>query len=349
MPGRDAMASDDGGPVGDCSPANRAACAYRPAARYGASESAVLTQLSYTDVTGGSRMIEVGVRRPIGAPQPWPVVVWSHGGSQGLPSARNAGDEWSRVFNEAGYLVVVVAHTPRNDAQLAAICMHYGITTPPECARFKFLHHDRPYDVRRALDWIEEQARGPMAGEVDATRILHAGHSAGSGGGSMLAGASRNFNGMSRTVPDPRPRAFIGFAIEGPNDDGFTDASFANITRPHLTVTGVGDTTNEMPPADPAQRRRVFDLEPPGQKYRFWVTDPGARHESFDHQLDACTTFQMRQGRPVALCADVLSWMESAALAFADAQLRERPEALAWLASNQAAILSGAVVEWSRR
>ena len=36
-------------------------------------------------------------------------------------------------------------------------------------------------------------------------------------------------------------------------------------------------------------------------------------------------------------------------LAFADAQLRDRPEAHAWLASDNLTIASGGVAEWARR
>jgi hypothetical protein len=200
--------------------------------------------------------------------------------------------EWSETFARAGFLTVSIAHSPRTDDERAAICEHYGITTFDECVAFKCLHHDRAYDVRRVLDWIDDAAAGAFAGEIDTDRILHAGHSAGSGGGAMVAGASRDFNGMTRTAPDPRPRAFIGFSIEGPLDDGFTDASFATVDRPHLSVTGVGDTTSE---SDPAQRRRVFELMPAGDKYRFWSTDPSIRHGSFNLEQGGCEDFRMRR------------------------------------------------------
>ncbi len=114
--------------------------------------------------------------------------------------------EWSETFARAGFLTVSIAHSPRTDDERAAICEHYGITTFDECVAFKCLHHDRAYDVRRVLDWIDDAAAGAFAGEIDTDRILHAGHSAGSGGGAMVAGASRDFNGMTRTAPDPRAR-----------------------------------------------------------------------------------------------------------------------------------------------
>jgi predicted dienelactone hydrolase len=352
--GRDGGARDGGGggadaATGACAPDNRAACAYQPERTYPVPQGAPMTyRMTYMDVAGGMRSIEVALRPPMGAPRPWPVIVWSHGGSEGIESARGAGAEWAQVFNRAGYVVVAIAHTPRNTpALLEPLCRYYGYSTQDACVRFKHLHHDRPFDVRRVLDWITaEQASGPNAESFDLQRILYAGHSAGAGAASVVAGATRDLNGRVLNAPDPRPRAFIGFSIEGPMDDGFTDGSFAPIARPHLSVTGIGDVTSE---SMPAQRRRAFELMMPGNKFRFWMTDPAARHGSFDHNVGPCEDHQMRNGGSAALCEDFYRWMESAGLAFADAYLRERPEAIAWLASNNAVTLSGSLVEWSRR
>lgn len=343
-PGNDAAVAADANP-GACAPSNLAACAYRPTQTFTPMSDVPLQPLSYMDATGAQRTFEVAIRRPMNAPTPMPVVIWSHGGFAGMQSARNVGAEWAEVFNRAGYLVIAVAHAPRSEPSRLAVCTLLGISAT-DCARFKYLHYDRPYDIRRVLDWLEAQSRGAFAGLIDMQRILYAGHSAGSGGTSMVAGASRVFGGIPRTAPDPRPRAFIGFSIEGPLDDGFTDESFAPIARPHLSVTGVGDTTSE---SDPAQRRRVFDLVMPGQKYRFWMTDPAAQHGTFDHNVGPCEDYQMRRGQPASRCTEIYAWMESAVLAFADAQLRESAEAAAWLASDRAAVLSNNVVEWSRR
>lgn len=340
----DARVADSG--VAPCSATNPMACAYRPERLFGAQP--VLTQmLSYTDATGAMRTFEVAIRRPMGAPQPWPIVVWSHGGADGIVNAGGVGNEWSRVFNAGGYLFIGIAHAPRSEASRAALCAHVGITVAADCARFKYLHWDRPNDVRRVLDWLDEQSRGPMAGVADVRRLLYAGHSAGAGSVSMVAGASREYlAGMPRTQPDPRPRAFIGFSIEGPMDDGFTDASFAAITRPHLSVTGAGDRTAE---SDPAQRRRAFELMAPMNKFRFWNTDVASLHATFDHSVGPCEDYQRMRGAPVARCEDFYLWMETTALAFADAYVRERPEAIAWLASDNLRTLSNAAVEWSRR
>jgi predicted dienelactone hydrolase len=331
--------------LGGCSDTNRDACAYVPERTYEIAELPVAT-LSYDDVLGIERTFRVLVRRPVGAPLPMPIVIWSHGGNDGRMDPTAAGIEWSETFARAGYVVVTIAHAPRPADSLQAVCDALGITVAADCERFKYLHHDRPYDVRRVIDWLEEQEAGDFAGVIDLDRILHAGHSAGAGGGSVIAGATRDFNGFILNAPDPRPRAFVGLSVEGPMDDGFTDGSYVGIDRPHLTVTGVGDTT---PESDPAQRRRVFELEPAGDKYRLWITTPAAQHGTFDLNPDPCRSYQMRTGEPVAYCEEIYPWLVSAVLAFTDAQLRDRPEAIAWLASDNAEVFSGAVAEWDRR
>lgn len=330
---------------GGCSDTNREGCAYLPERTYEVDELPVVT-LRYDDVLGLERTIRVLVRRPVGAPLPMPVVIWSHGGNDGRLDPTNVGVEWSETFARAGFAVVTIAHTPRPPESLQAVCDALGITVAADCERFKYLHHDRPYDVRRVIDWLEEQEAGDFAGVIDLDRMLHAGHSAGAGGGAVVAGATREFNGFTLNAPDPRPRAFIGLSIEGPLDDGFTDGSYVGIDRPHLTLTGVGDTTAE---SDPAQRRRVFELEPAGGKYRFWVTIPAAQHGTFDLNVEPCEAYQTRVGEPVAVCDEIYPWLVSAVLAFADAQLRDRPEAIAWLASDHIETFSDSVVEWDRR
>jgi len=336
---------DTGDGAADCSASNLAACAY---ASTGACGELPLVQraVPYTDVLGETRTVEIAIHRPDGAPQPWPVIVWSHGGAAGVSSPVGVGAEWSRVFTRAGYLFVAIAHTPRTDVSRGALCTHFGITTVEDCARFKYLHWDRPHDVRAVLDYLEEQAVGPLAGMADLGQLLYAGHSAGAGSTSMVAGASRELAGMPRTLPDPRPKAFIGCSIEGPGDDGFTTTSFGAIDRPHLTLSGVGDMT---PEAEALPRREPFELMMPGEKYRFWNTEPAARHSTFDHTPMDCRDYQTNRGDDVARCDEYLRWLDAAALAFADAQLRDSQAARDWLASDNLSVLTGGAVEWDRR
>ena len=147
-------------------------------------------------------------------------------------------------------------------------------------------------------------------------------------------------------MPDPRPKAFIGCSIEGPGDDGFTTASFGAISRPHLTLSGVGDST---PEAAAPPRREPFGLMMPGEKYQLWNTEEAARHSTFNHETIDCQNYQANRGADVGRCDTYLTWLDSAALAFADAQLRGSRVAKDWLASDNLVVLSAGAAEWNRR
>lgn len=340
----DAVGADAGmNLVGGCSPSAPSACRYGPAAPVRSSSRVV--ELSYTDLTNAARTIRVAVHEPAGLTGPTPVVVWSHGGADGSMNAAASGAEWAEVFTAAGYLSVHIAHTGRTTAERSALCQRLGYDAAA-CATFKYLSWDRPHDVRRVLDWVEEQARGPMGARIDVRRIAYAGHSAGAGAALVVAGATRDIAGTQRALPDPRPVAFVSCSPQGPGEEGFVEGSFGGVTRPHLTLSGVGDDTDGVASES---RRRPFELVAPGNKYRLWITEDSARHTTFDFSTDACVQHRMRAGQDVARCRDYLPWLSSAMVAFLDANLRDSAAARAWLASDNAAVLSGRVAEWSRR
>ncbi len=340
----DAGPFDAGGP-GACSAENPERCAYVPAETYG--ELPLLTrEVTYTDVLGEARTVEITLARPDGAPTPWPLVVWSHGGMTGMMSSVGVGEEWRGVFTGAGYAFLGIAHRPRSDESRGRLCEHFGITVVADCARAKYLHYDRPHDFASVLDYVEEQSTGMLAGVVDLERVLYAGHSAGSGGASLVAGATRTIFDVPQMGSDPRPLAFIGASMEGVGDDGFGEDAFDAMARPHLTLSGVGDVT---PEATAPPRRLPFERMMPGDKYRLWITDATARHTTFNHSSTDCAEFAATRGLDASACDAHLAWLESAVLAFTDAHLRDRPEARAWLASDAIVIMSAGVVEWSRR
>lgn len=303
-------------------------------------------EVSYTDALGEARTVEITLARPDGAPTPWPVVVWSHGGQSGVMSSPRVGDEWRERFTGAGYAFVGIAHRARSDASRGRLCAHFGITDVGVCAREKYLHYDRPHDLAAVLDHLAAQSTGMLSGALDLGRILYAGHSAGSGSGSIVAGATRSIFGLPQRAPDPRPIAFLGASMEGVGDDGFGEDAFDAITAPHLTLSGAGDETSE---ATAPPRRLPFERMRPGGKYRLWITDVQARHGTFNHEASACSDYAAARRLDGSRCGAYLVWLESAALAFADAHVRARPEARAWLASDALTVMSAGVAEWSRR
>ncbi|MBK9030727.1 MAG: hypothetical protein IPL61_05205 [Myxococcales bacterium] len=332
--------------VGGCAPSDLDLCEWipAPADRYAAAQPVTAT-LAYVDVTGASRTIEVAIRAPVGAPEPLPVVVWSHGGNDGVMNALNVGTEWAAILVAAGYVVIDVAHAPRDVASRQALCEQLGYDAAG-CLTFKYLHWDRPHDAARVFDFIEAQAAaGPWAGRIDAARIVYAGHSAGSGGVLMVDGAPRDYAGQLVSLRDPRPIAFLANSPQGPGDEGFVEASFAGCARPTLVNTGVGDDTNVLG----INRARSFDLMPDGDKFRLYLLEPAARHATFDQSGDACATYSNQQGLDAGRCPTYQRWIASSALAFLDAYARDSAAARAYLASDNLTVLAGGAATWDRR
>jgi hypothetical protein len=320
-------------------------CDYQPAATYAPAQP-MTVDLDYVDVTGARRTFQVAVRAPVRAPEPLPVVVWSHGGNDGRVGALGVGVEWAAIFVSAGYLVVDIAHAPRDAASQAALCRQLGYDAAG-CLTFKHLHWDRPHDAARVFDFIEAQAAsGPFAGRIDADRIVYAGHSAGAGGTLMVNGATRDFAGTQTSLADPRPIAFVSNSPQGPGEEGFVESSYTACARPTLVNSGIGDDTESVAGEN---RARAYDAMPAGDKHRLYLLEEAARHGTFDQSPDACEDYSRANGLPVARCGEYKAWLRSSALAFLDAYARDAAAARAYLASDNLAVLAGGDATWSRK
>lgn len=343
--------------------------------------------ITYMDVTNQPRTIRFELRRPMQVQTPAPIILWSHGGASGRNDPMNVGVEWGEVFNKAGYVSIHIAHAQRSKEQSVALCEAIGVegcdqscTMNSECTRyegggcqpsdgqcryFKEIGWDRPEDVAKIIDWLEEQtAPGqPLEGQLDLSKIAYAGHSAGAGATMMTAGAPRNYADKLHLKLEPRVSAFVSHSPQGPGEDGFVEGSFDGslckmmaqdpslcFSRPHLTVTGMGDDTSDTV----AEGRRVpFELMPTGQKFLGWIKDEAARHTTFDHNPDACERHLKQEGLDEALaakrCKAHLVWLESVVVAFLDATLRSSSRARSYLSSDAPKTLSAGVMDWERR
>ncbi|RZO61964.1 MAG: hypothetical protein EVA89_10275 [Sandaracinaceae bacterium] len=390
---RDAGLDDDGGVARDaamdaamregCGADDLEACAFVPTERFDV--GAMMTrQVSYEDVTGETRVVQVEIRRPRGATEPTPVVLWSHGGASGKRDATTVGTGWGEVFVRAGYTFVAIAHTPRDRAAFDALCValdwtdgcggdacvdasecsaggESGICVDGGCRYWKHLSWDRPHDVRAVLDHLEVAASAgmPLEGSIDLSRVIYAGHSAGAGATMMVAGATRQIAGEDMLLLDPRPVAFLSASPQGPGDDGFTEASLTGeacralatdpglcLTRPHLTLTGVGDDTSDHV----AENRRLsFDLAPSGDRHLLWIEEEAARHTTFEYGTEACERHVRDEGGDAARCEAYLVWLRSVAVAFAQAVARDDEVARAYLSSDDPERLAEGGASWEHR
>jgi hypothetical protein len=341
-----------------CNPSPNPGCLYFPAASYGFTpfEHSVF----YADNAGQQREVKLLIRQPLGAPAPMPMVIWSHGGTDGKRSAESSMAEWSELSARAGYVSISIAHAPRDDTSRGLLCQSIGMDTAT-CNLFIHLNWDRPHDIRAVLNELDRLAATPQfRGVIDTARLAVGGHSAGSGGAQSVAGAKRSFDGASRVLSDPRPVAFLAFSPQQPGNSGFFDTHFQspghswiNVRRPMLTATGDGDDGCDPLPAPgacfgdtPFGRRIGFQrMRTDGNKYHLYIHDADAFHGLFELNAAKCPQMNV----DAAKCGEMVRWLSSAGLAFLDGHVRQLPAALQWLQSNNIEQASGGVAEWQRK
>ncbi len=310
--------------------------------------AAILAQqalsLEYIDAAGETRIVNIEIRPPAGTVSyPVPLVLWSHGGSQGKVNPTTVGTGWTPAFVNAGFCMVAIAHPGRDCGSRERLMAALGFPAGQACDTWKHLNWDRPHDAKRVMDYLEAESQpgGSLDGLVDMTRLAYAGHSAGSGSALVIAGAQREINGTPRDLSDPRPTAFLSCSPQPVGNDDFTVASYQGlVSRPHLTLTGMGDTTGGIPNA--TGRRDPFQLIAPGDKYIGWIQDGEAAHTTFNAETDGCAN---RGGTP-AQCGAYVEWLHTAAIAFLRAYMNGDASAMAILQTQELSTRTAGAMIW---
>jgi len=331
-----------------CDAANPPACLYTSDLDFPV-DSLVRVQL--TDPSRNNYGIGMVIRFPVGAAGPRPVVIWHHGGT---PSVRGAGRsaEWSRILAAAGYVVIHPSRTPiPTPVPFETECRENGFTTPGECAYWVTQFRYGPQNTHFLVaNLAAVEALDPaLAGLLDGSRIVVAGHSAGSSVVLANAGAWQQWSAdtLQYQERNDTPIAFLATGVQGSmyagfnsgfqspgSAGGFPEHSYAGIDRPFLFITGVGDETGEPPES----RVAAWLTSRPGDKVLLWNRVPEAVHGTMN--LDRCAP---------PLPAGHCDWIGSAGVAFLDAVVRGRPEAEEWLRSDALHVLSGGAVELHHR
>lgn len=311
----------------------------------------VIDEISLFDSGHDNYEIKLLVRYPEGAVGPCPVVIWHHGGH---PSGRGntRSEEWGTLLAEAGYVVIHPSRTMiSNPIPYEAECRSNGIDTPDDCAYWVTQARLGPQITHYLIEHLSDvEALDPaLAGMLDTSKIAVAGHSAGTTAVLANSGAWQQWlpNGPQYCERNDVPIAFLATGVQGPMFAGFKTgfqgtaafdpralSSYSGIDRPFMFITGVGDETGEPPEA----RTTAWLTSLPGNKALVWDTNPEAVHETMD--IDKCNT---------DVRADHCRWIGSAGLAFLDAVVRRRPEAVEWMRSRSLENVSGGEIELHRR
>jgi dienelactone hydrolase len=349
------MGCTNGPPKGNSAPPSL----YIPAETYEI-EVHSFQDISYQDVLGYERSVNVSIYHPTDAPFPAPVVLLSHGGASGKTNPEVVLQDWAKRISSSGYVAVAIAHPQRDEESYEELCAFLGVDEDLQCALK--INWERPHDVSRVLDWLEVQNESEtLLGAMDLNRVAHLGHSAGAGCAMMLAGAPRNYTcaqpfGLEQgsivecatddlvSKRDDRVKAILAFSNQGPAQDGFMESSFGEIDGPVLIGTGAFDGDE----GEPENRTKAFELLAPSEgetnRFMIFIDDPGAVHTLFSADLDSCAKISGE-----ARCKEMRSWLYSAVLAFLDDALMQLPEAGLWLREGDSSTHINEDVSWSQK
>jgi predicted dienelactone hydrolase len=112
---------------------------------------------------------------------------------------------------------------------------------------------------------------------------------------------------------DKRVVCGVALSPQGPGEPFFIDASYKSLKTPLLGITGSKDQAQSGPPAN---RRRAFDLWPPGDKYLIWL-------ENADHTAFSDATGSGRRMLRSRTREDAQPLVRAATLLFFDAYLKK--------------------------
>jgi len=354
-----------------CTEAQPASCAYQPSATWNDGSVDLLLE----DPARDDHPVPFRLRYPIGADGPLPVVVWNHGGGTTRWASRRRGavpvsagqgssEEHGRSFARRGYVVIHIGRLPAESLTAAQQqdCVAAGVIARPAafarlCREFIGYRIYGPQNVAfvlAELERLQQTLPDELPVSLDLSRVVVGGWSGGSAIPLAIAGAIQQHRNL-RIDPLPVP-GVIGFLASSPRgpewgsfSSGFVDdfdatpelhGLYGVDQRPFLFLTGRHDLGKERD-AIPLSRPTAFWDAQRGGKYLSWAWQDGGPgrpvHGTYD--LGECG------GPRAAYCG----WFDSLGIAYLDAVVRERPEAIAWLASDAYRVLTGGLVDLHRR
>jgi predicted dienelactone hydrolase len=292
-----------------------------------------------------NRVIPVRIRVPEGDGKV-PLVIFSHG----LGGSTDGGQVWGEHWAANGYVVMHTQH-PGSDTNL----LKAGVGAPLQRLKRGATGEQliaRAEDIRFVLDEVMRlQARSdPIFSRIDAKRIAMTGHSFGAM--TAMALANQRYPNTSKTLGDPRFKAFIVFSPQMLQAVGNNSTVlYGDIKQPLFVVTGTIDGDMLGNGASPDKRAAVYDALPAGDKYR--VIFENGDHMVFNGATRESEIFlQFIDNRSARTNFETVSLIHAKAsaltLAFLDAYVKDDDKAKLWLVKDAAKALGSAGV-WDQK
>ena len=271
------------------------------------------------ELTGGEVPIRVFLPAQRG---PGPVLLFSHGLGGSRELNRFLAEHWAR----RGYVAVFLQHPGSDSAVWKDVAPAERMKAMKSAASLEnFL--GRVGHVGQVLDALTKwngDAKSPLFGRLDLTRVGMSGHSFGAVTTQAVSG--QQFP-LGRSFTDARIKAAMALSPSVP-PRGEASSAFGSVTIPWLLMTGTADASL-IGGQTPASRLGVYPALPKGQKYEL-VLD-GAEHSAFtDRSLPGDTLPRNPNHHRL---------MMAISTAFFDSTLKGDPAARAWLEGAQARAL----------
>jgi predicted dienelactone hydrolase len=284
---------------------------------------------------------------------PFPVIVFSHG----------AGGSGQNYFPLTGFWAthgyVVIQPTHNDSITLRKEKGEPVPASPHELVdEYRFNTDDwvnRVRDITLIMDSLSDlEKRLPqLKGKMDQKRIGVGGHSYGAFTTQMIGGVLLDMpdGPRAQSFRDDRPRALMLLSPQGKTQNGLTENSWKNMTRPTISMTGSNDTGVMGQLA--SWREDPFTYSPPGDKYLVFID--GAFHLSFTGALAPGDNPQLARRPMMPRLVGrtdqkaIFDCVKIASIAFWDAYLKSDGSAKAYLKSNSLIDYSRNSVKLSRK
>ncbi len=208
-----------------------------------------------------NRDIPIKAYVPEGA-GPFPVIVFSHGAGGSKDGYEYLGSYWAAH----GYVSLHPTHVGSDTSLLKKHRVLYNLYAIKKMVTTEQNFENRPEDILYITSHLAdvETAVPALKGKLDASRLGVAGHSFGAYTTLASAGAKITLDDKEHDYSDPEAKAFIALSPQGPGKAGFSDGSYAVITRPVLVITGTKDNGLDHSPW--TDRKKAYDgMSPDGK------------------------------------------------------------------------------------